>query len=839
MMDSSSSQHALLAPYLVDAAGTLPEVEAARIDRECRLLADSGCFDAAWYLRNHPGVTGTAAEALRDFCREGWRRLRNPSADFDVWWYWASHLDPVRERINPLVHYVLVGRAAGLQTHPGPYHPNGPGHVLRPGGRARRACLFAAHDPDGIVDDCVVAYLRELSRHADVWYLADGEMRAGELGKLAGITRGAWVRRHGAYDFGSWSMLARDLVGWDTLQDYDEVLLVNDSCYLLRDLDEVFARMDGKACDWWGMQATKGLYSTRHKPANRFREPIPMEQVKREGLPRYDVEYPYDFHIGSYFLALRKPVIADAGFRRRLDAVVPEPHKANIIGKYEIGIGRYLMAAGHAFETFIDRLYPLHPIYSETAFTLIAEGFPFLKRYLLTENHYRVPGLAEWKQRVLEALPNAPVECIERNLLRVANYEKLHRNLRTVQGPAGHPIRPQRLTGPAFARADAASPTFDHWWAFPVCAFTQQFTGNERALFEAVKDDPSIKKIVLTRKKHVPVDGENVVVLPLHSRDGQHHLMRARQIFIKHSPTRNIGYPVSPAQHNIINLWHGVPLKRIGYASLDMYGNLDALAEEHRKCRAVIAASRMDAMAMASAFYPLTYNDVWITGLPRHDFITRPEHELPAHLREQAARLESMLEGRRLVLFVPTFRQGQAEAYYAFADRELAWLRQWLEKNHAVLGVREHMADTAHVYGAALDAIGALNLSALHFEDVEVLYRKAALLLTDYSSCFVDFMLTGRPMVSFAYDFDRYVHAERGLFYDMQQVFPGPVCRDFGQLQIALEAGFDPPGPVERERYAWKRQLLLDYADDANAWRVAQRVKGLYGQASRYLRAAG
>jgi CDP-glycerol glycerophosphotransferase (TagB/SpsB family) len=737
------------------------------------------------------------------------------------------------------VHYALVGRAAGLQTRPPPYAPAARGHAFAAGDRVRRACLFAAHDPDGILDDCVVAYVRELSRHADVWYLADGEMRPGELERLAGITRGAWARRHGAYDFGSWSVLARDLVGWHVLQDYDEVLLANDSCYLLRNLDEVFARMDAKACDWWGMQATKGLYATRHKPGNRFREPIPMEQVRREWLARYDAEYPYDFHIGSYFLALRRPVIADAGFRRRLDAVVPEPHKANIVGKYEIGIGRYLMAAGHPFETFIDRLYPFHPIYSETAFTLIAEGFPFLKRYLLAQNHYHVPGLGEWKRRVLEIVPDAPVEQIERNLLRVSNHEKLHRNLHMVRGPAGHPIRPRPLTGEAFARADAATPTFDHWWAFPVCAFTHRFTGNERALFEAVKNDPSIRKIVLTRKKYVHVDGENVVVLPLRSREGQNCLMRARQIFIKHSPTRNIEFPVSPVWHNIINLWHGVPLKRIGYASLDMRDNLDRLAEEHRKCRAVIAASRVDAMAMASAFYPLTYNDVWITGLPRHDFITRPENELPAHLHEQARRLRQLLNGRRLVLFVPTFRQGQEDAYYAFDDAELAQLRQWLDRHDAVIGVREHMADTAHVYATALGRIGALDLSASRFEDVEVLYRQAAMLLTDYSSCFVDFMLTGRPVVSFAYDFDRYAGTERGLFYDMPQVFPGPICRNFGELRLALEHAFDAPTPIERERYAWKRSLLLDHDDDANAWRVVQKVKGLYGQVSRYARAAG
>src|SRR5699024_1982364 len=154
-------------------------------------------------------------------------------------------------------------------------------------------------------------------------------------------------------------------------------------------------------------------------------------------------------------------------------------------------------------------------------------------------------------------------------------------------------------------------------------------------------------------------------------------------------------------------------------------------------------------------------------------------------------------------------------------------------------GVREHMADKARTYGTALRTIGALDLSDTRFEDVEVLYRHAAVLITDYSSCFIDFMLTGRSMVSFAYDFDRYVHGERGLFYDMEQMFPGPVCRNFGELKAALEGVFQAPASHERERYAWKRRLLLDHADDANGWRVVQKVKGLYRQAESVGAVAG
>ena len=89
-------------------------------------------------------------------------------------------------------------------------------------------------------------YLRELSRFADVFYLADCNLSRAELAKLDEITSAAWARRHGTYDFGSWSILARDLVGWDRLEPYDEVLLANDSCYLLQPLDDVFAH-DGRA----------------------------------------------------------------------------------------------------------------------------------------------------------------------------------------------------------------------------------------------------------------------------------------------------------------------------------------------------------------------------------------------------------------------------------------------------------------------------------------------------------------------------------------------------------------------------------------------------------------
>ncbi|MBJ7356737.1 rhamnan synthesis F family protein [Nocardioides sp.] len=390
---------------------------------EVALVRLAGAVDEAGYLEHNPPQAERGAEPVDHFCRRGWRRLRNPSLDFDVWWYVAEYLDPADDSetaVNPLVHYLVDGRFRGLLPLPEPTAR--PRHALD--GPPRRACLFAAYDPDGLVDDYVVDYVRELARFADVYVLADCEMQAGQLERLDGLVRGSWARRHGAHDFGSWSLLARELVGWQVLDEYDEVLLANDSCWLLRPLDDVFARMDGQACDFWSLQVTARLF----EPEPGEPQSLPLAEVKRDWIPRAAFRSRESAHLGSYFLALRRPVLDDPGFRRRLDAVVPQVDHDLLVQKYEYGTTRYLVGQGFDFSTWLPDLRPNHPLYGPGAFDLLAEGFPLFKRRFLVANPYVTPGLALWKERMLAAVPDAPVDVFERNLLRVADPEALARS---------------------------------------------------------------------------------------------------------------------------------------------------------------------------------------------------------------------------------------------------------------------------------------------------------------------------------------------------------------------------------------------------------------------------
>lgn len=792
------------------------------------IIEKSGVFSPEYYLANNDDVRAAGMNPLHHYCQFGWKELRKPSDWFDGWWYAINYLSDLPSNLNPLLHYVLVGKASGFLPAPVKGEQNRTGTGLsydKEQGEVKRICLFAAYDVDGIVDDYVVAYLKGLSDFADIYYLADSDMPQAELDKLSPYVKGAWARRHQMYDFGSYSLLAKQFVGWETIDEYDELILANDSSYLVGDFSVTFNKMHDRQCDWWGLQATKGMFATRAKESNQFSERIAIEEVKQNMLSSFEEDYTYDFHMGSYFLCYRRPVISDAGFRRLLSGVKKEANKKLVIQQYEIGFTKYLINAGFEFDSFIDWLYPFHPIFTETHFELMHHGFPLFKRFLLSENHYRVPELHRWKDLLRGSYPDVDIDLIEKNLYRVANNEKLYVNLHVAQDGT---TEYQRLMSDAeLEEADAYVEKNENWWIFPVCGYNHTLGGNERAVFEHVKNDRSIKKIVLTRSRHVVLDGENVVIVPLRSVKGQQYLLQSKVVFIKHAPKVNVPYPLRADLRHFINLWHGVPLKRIGAASIDLQSNLDSIYAEHAKCRAVIASSKIDRMAMASAFYPLTFNDVWTTGLPRNDFVVCDEKTLPDDMKEDMRRVQAMTGGKKLILYAPTFRNDKENGYYSFSPEEKQKLHALLERNGYVLGIREHLADKTRSYSSELAEIGILNLGDKWFSNIEILYRCADVLITDYSSCFIDFMLTGKPMLSFAYDFDRYISQERGLFYDMEMVFPGSLCKTFDSLRDELEKVLMAQGGAISERYTFARSIFFDYLDDRNSERLVAQVKSI------------
>ena len=70
-------------------------------------------------------------------------------------------------------------------------------------------------------------------------------------------------------------------------------------------------------------------------------------------------------------------------------------------------------------------------------------------------------------------------------------------------------------------------------------------------------------------------------------------------------------------------------------------------------------------------------------------------------------------------------------------------------------------------------------------EDVNELMGVADVLINDYSSTFLEFVLLGKPCVFYANDLADY-DSGRGFYYEYSGYVPGPVTQDESQLAAAI-----------------------------------------------------
>lgn len=404
---------------------------------------------------------------------------------------------------------------------------------------------------------------------------------------------------------------------------------------------------------------------------------------------------------------------------------------------------------------------------------------------------------------------------------------------------------------PLWKIADGIVPKNPTYWGFSVHHIkSDQFIENQRAVFEALKRDKSIKKIIFTRndfKDFAIFDAENYEILPLYSYKGLILFARCKVLFITHSIamdySKRIGKklfcPIKPwlKRRVIVNLWHGIPLKRLlALANEEVRKRTDRSAfrrKERRYYAGLIASSDIDSYAMATMFYPIKHKNVWVTGLPKNDFLLQPSKKLPPNMNESLLKIAALKKDKKLILYAPTYRQtalDQSEGYYRFSENDLHQLHHFLEKNGAVLGLRMHYFrndGAINEIEQMVDNVTIFDLGHAEFPEISMVIRSSDYVVTDYSSIYMDALYLNKPIFSFAYDLDNYQMYQDGLLYDMKIAFPGPVKRLFSEIIECLQDEINSPKQIASSRYQAVQKMFYQYIDVNNSYRVIEQVKNL------------
>jgi CDP-ribitol ribitolphosphotransferase len=200
-------------------------------------------------------------------------------------------------------------------------------------------------------------------------------------------------------------------------------------------------------------------------------------------------------------------------------------------------------------------------------------------------------------------------------------------------------------------------------------------------------------------------------------------------------------------------------------------------------------------------------------GIPRTDVLFGEERI--ARTRAAVRARYRLPEGRRVILYAPTFRGDSVTDARATDDLDFGVLRAALGDDHVLL-VRLHpFVHSRTVIGPDLAGF-AIDVS--DHPDINELMLVSDVLVTDYSSAIFEFSLLGRPMIFFAPDYEAY-EKERGFYFDYRTGVPGPVVETSEALAEYIRAG-----DFDLERVARFRDASFDVADGGSATRVTDAL---------------
>lgn len=239
-----------------------------------------------------------------------------------------------------------------------------------------------------------------------------------------------------------------------------------------------------------------------------------------------------------------------------------------------------------------------------------------------------------------------------------------------------------------------------------------------------------------------------------------------------------------------IQCWHGTPLKRLGYDLQTSENAVDSISEIRRKYD--MDAEKFTRILSPSRFASEKFSSAWNLkargmedklleiGYPRNDFLVNHTQEDVRQIR----RYLGIPEGKKVILYAPTWRDNQHETGVGFTyslNLDFGKLRQALGEEYVVVFRVHYLVASTFSFQ---DYEGFI-YNASDYDDINHLYLIADLLITDYSSVFFDYAILKKPMLFYMYDLEDYKDSIRGFYFGIDRL-PGRIVTRQEELPEAI-----------------------------------------------------
>ncbi|WP_404455636.1 CDP-glycerol glycerophosphotransferase family protein [Virgibacillus necropolis] len=261
----------------------------------------------------------------------------------------------------------------------------------------------------------------------------------------------------------------------------------------------------------------------------------------------------------------------------------------------------------------------------------------------------------------------------------------------------------------------------------------------------------------------------------LRNSDQYYRYLATCKYLINNSTFSNI-YTVKEGQV-YTNTWHGTPLKHMGFDIEGQPLGASNVLRNFLSAEYILSPNKFTTDIFNNGFkLKNIYNGTILEeGYPRIDLtVNADKSEMKQLLKEENIELEN----RKMILYAPTWK-----------GEKVSEPRDDIEQiYHDITRIEESVGNEYKVVVkihpflypyAKKNALLEGKLVSDTFETNELL-AVTDILITDYSSIFFDFLVTGKPILFYMWDYDDY-NENRGMYLDRNDL-PGPISTDVDGL---------------------------------------------------------
>ena len=380
-------------------------------------------------------------------------------------------------------------------------------------------------------------------------------------------------------------------------------------------------------------------------------------------------------------------------------------------------------------------------------------------------------------------------------------------------------------------------------WLFG-STFGRRFADNPKYLYLYIaqhKKELGVRPIWITQEQGIVrlLEKNGYEAYHYHSLNGIWYALRGK-VYLFDNYSKDINFWLSGGALKV-NLWHGIPLKKIQadnkFDTVRHPGNtwewvkaFPRRLSDEKPSHYVLTTSNFMKPVFASAFRT---GHVLTSGYPRNDRLVQKnsiKNILSDAEHGSMKEIQSLLKKeriRKMIYYMPTFRESEAEFFKVV---NIEKFQKFLEENRFLFCMKLHPKSKL---GKEFRRIRGNHILMIDADaDPYIFLEKADVLVTDYSSVYFDFLLTDRPVVFFDYDLQEYLHSSREMYFDYRKVTPGQKAATGEEFEKALLRACSPDKEY-RGHYGKFRAFVADKVFDnregAASLRLADDIKTVLG----------